>query len=191
MTQKVQVQVRAEATPNPATMKFVADQILCPETREYVDAPGAMESPLAYKIFGFPWASKVFLGGDFIAVTKQEWVDWDILAEPLKDLIAEHLESGEPVVHSNMAPAGADAGILESDSDDVKVIKTVLYNEIRPAVAMDGGQISFVKFEGGILFLKMQGSCSGCPSSQITLKQGIETRMKEAVPDLTEVRSVD
>ena len=189
MTQKVQV--RAESTPNPSTMKFVADKILCPETREYADAPSAMESPLAYKIFGFPWASKVFLGGDFVAVTKQDWVGWDILAEPLRDLIAEHLEAGEPLVHDNAVSDSSDAGILESDSNDVKMIKTVLYNEIRPAVAMDGGQISFVKYDGGVLFLKMQGSCSGCPSSQITLKQGIETRMKEAVPGLSEVRSVD
>jgi Fe-S cluster biogenesis protein NfuA len=184
------IRVYPEPTPNPSTMKFVVDREICQGTFDFPDAPSAFDSPLAYKIFGFPWASRVLLGSDFITVTKQDWVDWEILAQPLSELIAEHLQRGEPVMTERSAQVQAEAGILESDTDEVKEIKRVLFEEIRPAVAMDGGEVAFVKFDQGIVFLDMRGSCSGCPSSQITLKQGIETRLKEAVPAIVEVRAL-
>ena len=186
----VPVSVTVELTPNPATMKFVIDRQISATTAEFADAASAFDAPLAYKIFGFPWASRVFIGTDFVTVSKQEWVGWDILAQPLSDLIAEHIERGEPIFSERTQQAEADAGILPTDSEDVREIKRILFEEVRPAVAMDGGEINFVKFDGGIVFLTMKGACSGCPSSSITLKQGIETRLREAVPTVQEVRAI-
>lgn len=184
------ITVFAEPTPNPATLKFRFSQVLLNEAAFEFSSPSEAErSPLAYKIFGFPWTQSVFLGPDFISVTKQDWVDWDVLAEPLAGLIQEHLTHNEPLLIeiSGEGPRAEDNEILETDSDIVKNIKKVINLEIRPAVAMDGGDISFRKFEDGVLHIQMKGACSGCPSSQATLKDGIEVRMKEIFPDIREV----
>lgn len=184
------IRVTAEPTPNPTTMKFRFSQTLLNEAAFEFSGPNEAErSPLAYKIFGFPWTASVFLGPDFISVTKQDWVDWDVLTDPLTGLIQEHLDHNEPLlIEYEQAPAGeSDNDIHDSDSEIVREIKTILNREIRPAVAMDGGDIGFSKFEDGILHLKMKGACSGCPSSQATLKQGIEVRLKEVFPSIREV----
>lgn len=179
--------VTFESTPNPSTMKFnlplqVADEGFdCPTAQE------AERSPLASKIFGFPWTSSVYVGPNFITVTKQDWVDWDILATPLSGLIQEHLERNEPVV------LDLSHSIEEDDANDtpmVREIKKVLNNEIRPVVALDGGDIVFHKYENNVLYIHMRGACSGCPSSSATLKGGIETRMQELFPEITEVVAV-
>ena len=184
-------QVSFEPTPNPATMKFVvAGGPLSTATHDFADAAAAFDSPLAYKIFGFPWAAGVFIGSDFVTVTKQDWVDWDILAQPLADLIQEHLERGEPIITERSREVQAEAGILDSDTDDVKAIKRVLFEEIKPTVAMDGGDVSFNRYEDGVVYINMKGSCAGCPSSSATLKQGIEIRLKEAVPSIMGVVGV-
>lgn len=177
--------IRAEMTPNPQTMRFVANQKLADESAEFKSPQETATSPLARKLFGFPWTAGVFVGQDFVAVTKQDWVDWETLAEPLAGLITEHLERGEPVLHKVERQEAAG-----NDSPAVEIIKRVLNTEIRPAVAMDGGDIVFHKYEDGIVFLFMQGACAGCPSSTMTLKMGIETRLKEALPEIKEVVSM-
>jgi Fe-S cluster biogenesis protein NfuA len=180
-------QITYETTPNPATLKFNFNQNLLDRTLDFTNSQAAERSPLASKIFGFPWTSAVYLGSNFITVTKQDWVDWDVLAEPLAHLISEHIEQGEPLLADIFEPEE------ESDSNDlpiVKQIKSILNREIRPAVALDGGDVEFAKLEDNILYLKMKGSCSGCPSSKVTLKQGIEVRVKELFPEIKEVVSI-
>lgn len=179
--------VRAEMTPNPQTLRFVTNQVLTEQPTEFKKATDAVSAPLAKKLFGFPWTDSVYIGRDFVAVTKQDWVDWETLAEPLAGLIQEHLERGEVV----MQPRSASVASSESaDSADVQKIKAILDTEIRPAVALDGGDIVFHKFEDGIVHLFMQGACAGCPSSTMTLKQGIEARLKNEIPSIREVVSV-
>ncbi|MGE0527630.1 MAG: NifU family protein [Bdellovibrionales bacterium] len=182
-----------EATPNPQSMKFVVTAPIASEAVNFTSVQEAARSPLALKIFGFPWAAGVFIGPSFVTVTKQEWVDWDILAEPLSELIKEHLNRGEPVlVEKATADSADEAGNAENPNDlpVVRRIKQILREEIRPAVAMDGGDIVFERYEEGRVYLRMQGACSGCPSSVYTLKEGIETRLREAVPEVREVFSV-
>lgn len=181
------IRVNIEPTPNPATMTFRFSAKLLETSTEYLTPAAAEQSPLAIKIFGFPWTSAVFMGPDFVSVTKQDWVDWDVLAEPLSGLIQEHLDRNEPLMYEGQATSAGDDDIQETDSEIVKEIKRTLDREIRPVVALDGGDIRFGKFEEGILHLQMKGACSGCPSSQATLKDGIEVRMKEIFPDIKEV----
>jgi Fe-S cluster biogenesis protein NfuA len=178
-------QVYYEATPNPNSLKFTVGVPIATESIQFSSANETGRSPLAQKIFGFPWAAGVYIGPNFVSVTKQDWVEWEVLAEPLAGLIKEHLERGEPVL-LNPAVESDD----ENDSPTVRQIKQILRDDIRPAVAMDGGDIVFEKYEDGRVYLHMQGSCSGCPSSALTLKEGIETRLKQAIPEIQEVVSV-
>ena len=180
-------QVFYEATPNPNSMKFNLDRVVTSESLFFENASTAIRSPLAKKLFGFPWTQAIFIGPNFVTVTKQEWVDWNVLADPLSSLIAEHIENEEAFIVSQEENKEE---FDPSDSEEVRLIKTILNQEIRPAVAMDGGDITFGKYENEVLYLHMQGSCAGCPSSTMTLKQGIESRMKDALPSLKEVVSV-
>lgn len=206
--------VQFETTPNPQTLRFTADsfvaklagQTFTEKPVDFKTASEAQFSPLAKKLFGFPWAAGVYIGRDFITVTKQDWVDWDVIAEPLAGLIEEHLESGAPIVNAKPADTKATesasrvtSGTVDSgdksvaqpgDSAAVIEIKRVLNEEIRPMVAQDGGDVVFSKYEDGVVYLHMQGSCAGCPSSTMTLKMGIETRLQDAVPEIREVVSV-
>ncbi len=179
-------QVTFETTPNPSTMKFIFSEPISEQSCEFPNVESTDKSPLAAKIFGFPWVSAVFLGENFVSITKQDWVDWSVLAQPLCGLLAEHVNSGQPVL-LNLVAANSES---DSDSPIVKQIKRVLQNEIKPVVALDGGDIAFVKYENQVLSLKMLGACSGCPSSTATLKEGIEVRMKQAFPEIQEVISV-
>lgn len=183
-------QVFYEATPNPQAMKFILTKNVAEETVYFDDPQKALRSPLATKLFGFPWASAVMIGPNFVTITKQEWVEWSVLADPLASLIEEHIERGEPVLlpKADVSALGADGNSVSGDdSPVVQKIKHVINTEIRPAVAMDGGDIVFHKYENNVVYLYMQGACSGCPSSTMTLKQGIEARLKEAVPEVVEV----
>lgn len=184
------MQVTPELTPNPATMKFNLSEVVADGTHDFLTAIDAERSPLASKIFGFPWTSGVFLGPNFISVTKQEWVDWEVLAEPLAGLIREHLESGAPVLVDLAAMTESADDELETDSEIIKQIKRILKNEIRPVVAMDGGDVAFSSYQDGVLALQMKGSCAGCPSKSATLKDGIEVRFREVLPEIKEVISV-
>lgn len=184
--------VRFESTPNPQTFRFSADRVLADRNVEFLTPRDAQLAPLPKKLFGFPWCAGVFIGRDFVTITKQDWVDWDVIAEPLANLIEEHLESGQPVLMaaapaSESSPASAASS---TDSTIVQTIKRVLDTEIRPMVAQDGGDVVFASYENNVVYLKMQGACSGCPSSTMTLKMGIETRLKEAVPEIVSVESI-
>lgn len=180
------MKVTFEATPNPSTMKFNFGQKISDASHDFPNVESTEKSPLAAKIFGFPWTAGVYLGEDFVTVTKQDWVDWDILASPLAGLLGEHVESGQPVLIN--LEASLDES--ENDSEIVKKIKRALQNEIKPIVALDGGDVVFGKYENNILQIHMRGACSGCPSSQATLKDGIEVRMRELFPEIKEVVSV-
>ncbi len=180
------MKVTFESTPNPATMKFNFGQKISDASYDFPNVEASERSPLAAKIFGFPWTASVFLGEDFVTITKQDWVEWEILAQPLAGLLNEHVEKGEPILVQLVASLDES----ENDSDIVKQIKRLLQSEIKPVVALDGGDIVFAKYENQILYLKMLGACSGCPSSQATLKDGIEVRMKQAFPEIKEVVAV-
>ena len=177
-----------EPTPNPQTMKYHMGCQISEESLNFDDPIKAERSPLAKKIFGFPWAAGVFIGTDFLTITKQDWVEWEIIAEPLAKLLAEHLDSGLPIVVEVFEKREGE--VNENDSPVVKKIKELLNLEIRPAVAMDGGDIKFHKYEDNILYLQMQGACSGCPSAAMTLKNGIEMRVRELIPEVKEVVSI-
>ena len=187
-----------EATPNPQALRFIVTKTIADESVNMVSAAEAGRSPLAQKILGFPWAAGVLIGPNFVTVSKQDWVDWDAIADPLSDLIKEHLKRGEPVLLRSESGAaeggGGSAGDGNQDQSDdsliVQKIKKILRDEIRPAVAMDGGDIEFDCFVEGRVYLHMRGACSGCPSSAFTLKEGIETRLKESVPEVQEVVQV-
>jgi Fe-S cluster biogenesis protein NfuA len=182
------IKVRYESTPNPATYKFIFPEALVTETREFTTSQEAEISPLASKLFGFPWTSKVYIGKDFVSITKQDWVDWAALAEPLNGLIQEHLDKGEKVMH-DFDPNQAVAA--DADTDPVvRQLKQIIKNDIQPIVALDGGEIVFHSYKDNVVFIQMKGSCAGCPSSTATLKDGIEVRIKELVPEVKEVVAV-
>ena len=182
--QKDAHQISFEPTPNPATMKFNLPFQVTEEGFEMTSAQETDRSPLASKIFGFPWTSSIFIGPQFITVTKQDWVDWSVLAEPLAGLILEHVNSGEAIV---VAVAKTNE-IEENDSAVVREIKKIINNEIRPMVALDGGDIVFRRYENQIVYLQLKGSCAGCPSSTATLKDGIQMRLKQAFPEIQDVQ---
>lgn len=153
--------VTFESTPNPATIKFLLHQTVADTAFDAANATEAERSPLAAKIFGFPWTAGVYVGPDFVTVTKHDWVDWNVLATPLAGLIQEHLERGEPVLldASQMPSNEAD----ENDSPLVRRIKDALNREIRPVVALDGGDVVFDSFENGVLTLQMKGAAQVAP----------------------------
>lgn len=188
-TEPMSLSVTIETTPNPSTLKFLFSQPIAEGSFDFASSQEAQVSPLAAKLFGFPWTSRVLIGENFVAVTKQDWVDWDVLAEPLSGLIREHIERGEAVVY-NLDLQAASEEDSANDSEIVKKIKQILKNEIRPVVALDGGDVAFASYADGILAIQMKGACSGCPSSTATLKEGIEVRFKELLPEIREVISI-
>ena len=183
-------QVTYETSPNPQSLKFVVDSQICDEILEITDRNQSGRSPLAQKILGFPWAKSVFLGKDFITVTKEDWLEWDMICDPLSQLIKEHLNRGEKVLLPKSESSSPGKTKNEEDSAEVKKIKEILEADIQPAVAMDGGYIEFVSYEKGVVYLSLQGACAGCPSSTLTLKQGIETRLKQFIPEIKEVVNI-
>jgi Fe-S cluster biogenesis protein NfuA len=184
-----EVYVSLEFTPNPNTLKYsVNRQLLERGAVNFVKKADADErSPLASKLMSVPGISGVMIGKDFVTVTKTEAGDWDVVHKSSSTLIEQHLTANLPVVNeAAMNQEAHKGGTTEIESR----IKTILDNEIRPAVAMDGGDITFEKFENGVVYLFLQGSCAGCPSSTMTLKMGIENRLKQEIPEITEVVSV-
>jgi len=184
--------IQTEATPNPATLKFLPGKAVLPgSTRDYRDADAAAESPLAQKLFSVSGVSGVFLGQDFITVTKSD-AEWQHLKPAILGLIMDHYLSGAPVVLGSQQADEADADEFfdAEDGEIVTTIKQLLDTRVRPAVAQDGGDITFHGFREGVVFLNMKGSCAGCPSSTATLKHGIENLLRHFVPEVTEVRAV-
>ncbi|HEY5290501.1 MAG TPA: NifU family protein [Caulobacteraceae bacterium] len=182
--------IQTETTPNPAVLKFLPGRELLDEgTREFRDAEEAKASPLAESLFAVPGVNRVFFAGEFVTVTKAEDQDWAWLKAPILAAIMDHFTSGAPLMrdtedetHSGDVYEGANAQIVAE-------IKDLLDTRIRPAVAQDGGDILFSKFEpeSGVLWLHMRGACSGCPSSAATLKAGVENMMRHYVPEVTRV----
>jgi Fe-S cluster biogenesis protein NfuA len=185
---KSDVYVSLEFTPNPNTLKYSVNRDLIEKGAvNFVQKQDAeARSPLAAKLFGVPGISGVMIGKNFVTVTKAEDGDWDVVHKNSSQIIEQHLSQGE-VVLNDVGPQDAHKG---GKSEIENKIREILDNEIRPAVAMDGGDITFEKFEDGVVYLYLQGSCSGCPSSTATLKVGIETRLREAIPEVQEVVSV-
>jgi len=181
--------IQTEETPNPATLKFLPGRAVMGEgTADFARAEGAERSPLALRLFGVEGVKRVFLGGDFVTVTKSDEKDWALLKPALLGVIMEHFTTNQPVMlgEGESAPAAAD----EDDDEIIIQIKELLETRVRPAVAQDGGDIVFHSFEDGVVYLHMQGSCSGCPSSTATLKMGIENMLRHYVPEVLEVRPV-
>jgi Fe-S cluster biogenesis protein NfuA len=180
--------IQTEQTPNPATLKFLPGRtVMNAGTANFPDREAARRSPLAERLFALPEVAGVFLGSDFITVTKDEEADWYQLKPAVLAAIMEHFTAGRPVLNPD---AEAPAAATEEDDEIVAQIKELLETRVRPAVAMDGGDIIFHDYEDGIVYLTMQGSCSGCPSSTATLKAGIENMLRHYVPEVIEVRQV-
>lgn len=184
--------IQTETTPNPATLKFLPGQtVLETGTADFVTPEAAENSPLAQRIFAVGNVTGVFFGHDFITVTKDESVDWDHLKPALLGAIMEHFQSGAAVMGGDAAaPSTGHAEHDGPDSDIVNQIKDLLDTRVRPAVAQDGGDITFHGFDKGVVFLHMQGACAGCPSSTLTLKMGIENLLRHYIPEVLEVRPV-
>ena len=183
--------IQTEATPNPATLKFLPGRaVLEGGTMEFTSADSAARSPLAVKLFDIPGVTGVFYGSDFVTVTK-DGSDWQHLKPAILGVIMEHYMSGAPLLADGQtadAETHAEEFFNEADTETVAIIKDLLETRIRPAVASDGGDITFRGFKEGIVYLDMKGSCAGCPSSTATLKHGIQNLLKHFIPDVVEVR---
>ena len=180
--------IQTETTPNPATLKFLPGRtVLAEGTLDMRDKEAAARSPLATRLFEIDGIGGVFFGTDFISVTKTEG-EWQQLKPALLGAIMEHFMSGAPVVDDGAAPAGADEFFDAKDAETVEMIKDLIETRVRPAVANDGGDITFRGFKDGIVYLEMKGACSGCPSSTATLRHGIQNLLRHFVPDVVEVR---
>ncbi|SLN45918.1 Fe/S biogenesis protein NfuA [Pseudoruegeria aquimaris] len=182
--------IQTESTPNPATLKFLPGRpVLETGTADFPSPEAAGSSPLAQRIFAVPGVTGVFFGNDFVTVTKADATEWDHVKPAILGAIMEHYQSGAPVMEGENAAAGH-AAHDGPDSDIVNQIKELLDTRVRPAVAQDGGDITFHGFDRGIVYLHMQGACAGCPSSTLTLKMGIENLLRHYIPEVLEVRPV-
>jgi Fe-S cluster biogenesis protein NfuA len=182
--------IQTESTPNPATLKFLPGlTVLELGTADFPTAEAAGKSALATRIFAVSGVAGVFFGSDFVTVTKDAATEWDHIKPAILGAIMEHFQSGLPVMDGEQAASGHAAHSGE-DSEIVNQIKELLDTRVRPAVAQDGGDITFHGFDRGIVYLHMQGACAGCPSSTLTLKMGIENLLRHYIPEVTEVRPV-
>ena len=181
--------IQTEPTPNPATLKFLPGRaVLASGTLDMRDKEAAAQSPLAERVFAIAGISGVFFGSDFIAVTKTAG-EWQQLKPAILGAIMEHFMSGAPIVSgADAAPAAGEEFFDAKDSETVATIKELIEARVRPAVANDGGDITFRGFKDGIVYLDMKGACSGCPSSTATLRHGIQNLLRHYLPDVVEVR---
>ena len=184
------ISIYTEMTPNPETMKFVANKLLYPgKSIDFPDVETAKPSPLAIELFGFPFIKSVFIASNFVTLTKTSETDWADVIPSIRLFLKEYLEEGKPVINEeDVVITRSEGNTIDADDDDVvKRIKELLENYVKPAVEMDGGAIQFRSYNEGVVNLMLQGSCSGCPSSMITLKAGIEGMMKRMIPEVKEV----
>jgi Fe-S cluster biogenesis protein NfuA len=182
--------IQTEATPNPTTLKFLPGRpVLSQGVLDIPSAAEAARSPLAKRLFGVPGVAGVFLGIDFITVTKSDG-EWQHIKPAILGAIMEHFLSGAPIVTEGADAAAADEFFESKDADTVAQIKELIETRVRPAVANDGGDITFRGFKDGIVFVHMKGSCSGCPSSTATLKNGVQNLLRHFVPEVIEVQPV-
>jgi Fe-S cluster biogenesis protein NfuA len=183
--------IQTESTPNPATLKFLPGRtVLEVGTADFPSADMAAQSPLAQRIFAVSGVQGVFFGSDFVTVTKTEETLWDHIKPAILGAIMEHFQSGAPVMQGEAAGSGHASNHAAEDDDIVRQIKELLDTRVRPAVAQDGGDITFHGFDRGVVYLHMQGACAGCPSSTLTLKMGIENLLRHYIPEVLEVRPV-
>lgn len=187
------ISIYTEMTPNPETMKFVANKLLYPgKSIDFADEAQASPSPLAKELFSFPFIKSVFIASNFVTLTKTNGTeDWQDVIPTVKQFMKEYLENGGMVINEDeivvVKKQDASNTVHADDDDVVKRIKELLENYVKPAVEMDGGAIQFKSYSDGVVNLALQGSCSGCPSSMITLKAGIEGMMKRMIPEVQEV----
>ncbi|MDQ6901673.1 MAG: NifU family protein [Bacteroidota bacterium] len=186
------ISIYTEMTPNPETMKFVANKLLYPgKSIDFQDETSASPSPLAMELFTFPFIKSVFIASNFVTLTKtNETENWQDVIPSIKQFLKEYMQEGKPIVNDDQVATRKTESTNEVSADDgdvVKRIKELLENYVKPAVEMDGGAIQFKSYEDGRVNLMLQGSCSGCPSSMITLKAGIEGMMKRMIPEVKEV----
>ena len=184
--------VQTEPTPNPATLKFLPGKTVMDEgTIFFENEESADTSPLAVNLFAIRGVESVFFGSDFITITKADASEWALMKPAILGSIIEHFTTNKPILVDRVDSNLNANAIHEDDSEVVVKIKELLDSKVRPAVAMDGGDIVFDKYDEGIVFLRMQGSCAGCPSSTATLKMGIENMLKHYIPEVREVRPVE
>ena len=186
------ISIYTEMTPNPESMKFVANKLLYPgKSVDFQDEESASASPLATQLFAFPFVKSVFIASNFVTLTKTDITEnWQDVIPSVRQFLKEYLEEGNEIINEEQLATRKteSTNTVHADDDDVvKRIKELLENYVKPAVEMDGGAIQFISYEDGVVNLMMQGSCSGCPSSMITLKAGIEGMMKRMIPEVTEV----
>jgi len=185
------ISIYTEMTPNPETMKFVANKLLYPgKSIDFPDVEAAKPSPLAVELFGFPFIKAIFIASNFVTLTKTAETEWSDVIPSIRQFLKEYLEEGKVVINEDEVATQKpeSSNVVAADDDDVvKRIKELLESYVKPAVEMDGGAIQFKDYDDGVVTLMMQGSCSGCPSSMITLKAGIEGMMKRMIPEVKEV----
>jgi NFU1 iron-sulfur cluster scaffold homolog, mitochondrial len=185
------ISIYTEMTPNPETMKFVANKLLYPgKSIDFPDIASAKPSPLATELFAFPFIKAIFIASNFVTLTKTADTDWNDVISTIRQFLKEYLEEGKVVINEEevaVIKKESSNEVSADDDDVVKRIKELLDNYVRPAVEMDGGAIQFRSYNEGVVNLMMQGACSGCPSSMITLKAGIEGMMKRMIPEVKEV----
>jgi Fe-S cluster biogenesis protein NfuA len=182
--------IQTEATPNPASLKFLPGRVVLGSgTAEYRTADEATTSPLAERLFAVEGVGGVFLGNDFITVTKTDG-EWPHIKPAVLGAIMEHFMSGMPVLRQEQAQNSGEEFFAPEDAETVATIKDLIETRVRPAVAQDGGDITFQGFRDGVVFLNMRGSCAGCPSSTATLKHGIQNLLRHFVPEVREIQEV-
>jgi Fe-S cluster biogenesis protein NfuA len=184
--------IETEGTPNPATLKFLPGRdVMGMSTADFASPESAERSPLASALFALPGVERVFLGGDFVTITKSDAESWAGLRPQVLGALMDHFVSGRPVLDTAFSADSLEEGVDPADQEVVDQIKELLETRVRPAVASDGGDIVFRGYRDGIVRLHMQGACSGCPSSSATLKHGIENMLRHYVPEVTAVEQVE
>lgn len=184
--------IQTEQTPNPATLKFIPGKpVLEQGTADFRSADEAAGvSPLAERLFGIDNVTGVFLGPDFVSVSKSDEAEWYLLKPAILGVIMEHFAAGHAVINEGASGDDGEQTVAEEDREIVSQIRELLDTRVRPAVAQDGGDIVFQGFQRGVVYLHMRGACSGCPSSTATLKMGIENMLRHYIPEVTEVRAI-
>ena len=184
--------IQTEQTPNPQTLKFLPGKVVMEEgTAFFQNVEEGSNSPFAKRLFELDGVEGVFFGSDFITITKNQSLDWQVMKPLILGSIMDHYNSGDVTINNSKKNDDTSLKVDENDTDIVKQIKELLDTRVRPAVAMDGGDIVYDSFKDGVVYLHMQGACSGCPSSTATLKMGIENMLKHYVPEVQEVRPID
>ena len=184
--------IQTEQTPNPQTLKFLPGKVVMEQgTAFFQNVEEGSNSPFAKRLFELDGVEGVFFGSDFITITKNQSLDWQVMKPLILGSIMDHYNSGDVTIKTQKKNDDASLKVDKNDTDIVKQIKELLDTRVRPAVAMDGGDIVYDSFKDGVVYLHMQGACSGCPSSTATLKMGIENMLKHYVPEVQEVRPID